>query len=165
VSKRFARLVRYALTIHTVAETEKLRRLRMAEETILEKAGVVVGVGLGIASNAVDAVKGAFTLVGEALKKSPAKKAAKKVVTKKAAKKAPTKKAAAKKATKAPTKKAVAKKAPAKTAAKKAPAKKSAAKKAPAKKAAKKAVKKASAKKAAKKPVKAPGKQRITIRR
>ena len=32
----------------------------MAEETILEKAAVAVGVGLGVASNVADAVKSAF---------------------------------------------------------------------------------------------------------
>ena len=72
----------------------------MAEETILEKAGVAVGTGLGIASNVVDVVKEAIGSVGDALKNAPAKKAAKKAVAKKAAKKAPAKKAASKKAAK-----------------------------------------------------------------
>jgi hypothetical protein len=146
MSKRFARISQYPSTIPNVALTQKLRGLKMAEETILEKAGVAVGTGLGIASNVVDVVKEAIGSVGEALKNAPAKKTAKK-----AAKKAVAKKAAKK----APAKKVVAKKSPAKKSA----AKKAATKKVPAKKAAKKAVKKAPAKKAAKKSAKTPLKQ------
>jgi hypothetical protein len=124
----------------------------MAEKTIVEQAGVVVGVGIAAASDVAGAVKTAFdaavSSVGDVLKKAPAKKAAKKAVTKKAAKRAPAK--------------AVAKKAPAKKAAKKAPAKKTAAKKTPAKKL---AAKKAPAKKAGKKSVKTPAKQAARLRR
>jgi hypothetical protein len=143
-SKRFARSIRYASTIRNCIRTQRLKELRMAEETILEKAGVAVGTGLGIAANVAEAVKAAVTSVGEALKKAPAKEAAKKAPARKAAKKAAAKRA--------PAKKAVAKKATAK--------------KAQVKKAAvKKAVKKSPAKKAAKKSLKAVGKERIFIRR
>ena len=103
----------------------------MAEETIVDKAGELVGIGLAAASDVAGAIKttigAAVTTVTEVMKKAPAKKAANKAVTKKAAKKAPAKKIAKK------------------TAAKKAPAKKSAKKQVmivPAKKAAKKSVKK-----------------------
>jgi hypothetical protein len=111
-----------------------MRGLRMAERTILEKAGVAVGFGLAAASDAAGAIKsaieGAVTAVGEVLEKAPSKEVVKKAVAKKAAKKAPAKKIAAKKAP--------AKKVPAKKAA----TKKAAAKKAPAKKAAVKMIKK-----------------------
>jgi hypothetical protein len=94
-----------------------MRGQRMAERTILEKAGVAVGFGLAAASDAAGAIKsaieGAVTAVGDVLEKAPSKKVAKKAVAKKAAKKTPAKKIAAKKA---PVKKAAAKKAPAKKA-------------------------------------------------
>jgi hypothetical protein len=114
----------------------------MAERTIVEKAGLAVGVGIAAASDVADAIKtavsGAVTAVGEVLKKAPVKKAVKKLVTKKAPAKKSVKKAAAKK----PAQKAPAKKAAKKAAVKKAPAKKTAKKAVPAKKSAKKSVKK-----------------------
>jgi len=108
----------------------------MAGKTIVDKAGLAVGIGIAAASDVAGAIKTAFdaavTTVGGVLKKAPAKQAAKKAVTKKAAKKA--------------TKTAVVKK----TAAKKT---------------VKKAVKKVPAKKTAKKSVKTPGKQAGRVQR
>jgi hypothetical protein len=111
----------------------------MAEETILEKAGVAVGVGLGVASNMADAVKSVFgsavDIVAEALHKAPEVKVPAKLVA------APAKKAAKKTLAKKPLQKAVAKKTPPKTVVKKAVKKaatKSTAKKGATKKAAKK---------------------------
>jgi hypothetical protein len=96
--------------------------VRMAEKTIVEKAGETVGFGMAMASDVAGTIKTAFdtavTTVTEVLKKAPAKKAATKVAKKSATKKAPAKKVAKKAAVKAPAKKA-AKKAPAKKVAKK----------------------------------------------
>jgi hypothetical protein len=132
---------RNATTIRNYKSTQRLRGLKMADETMVEKAGVVVGVGLAAASDVSGAIKTAFdtvvTAATKVLKKAPAKKTAKKAVANRAAKKAPAKK----------------------TAAKKSPAKKTAAKESTAKKAAKKAVKTVPAKKAAKKSVKKPAKK------
>jgi hypothetical protein len=114
----------------------------MAERTIVEKAGMAVGVGIAAASDVADAIKtafsGAVTAVGEVLKKAPVKKAVKKAATKKAPAKKSIKKAAAKKA----AQKAPAKKAAKKTAVKKAPAKKTAKKVVPTKKSAERSGKK-----------------------
>jgi len=106
--------------------------LKMADETIGEKAGFAVGFGIAAAQDAVGAIKSAFTgssnkHAEKAVKNPPTQKA----VAKKAVKKAPAKKPAVKKASakKAAGKKTTAKKSPAKTAAKKSvkmPAKKAA---------------------------------------
>ena len=108
----------------------KTAGLRMAEKTIVDKAGETVGIGIEMASDGAGAIKtavgAAVTSVGEVLKKEPAKKTEKKNLPKKAAQKTPAKKAG----------------------------KRAAAKKTPAKKAAKKAIKKTTPKKAAKKSVK-----------
>jgi hypothetical protein len=58
--------------------------MKMAEKSILEKAGETVGIGIAMASDVAGSVKAAITSVGEVLKKAPAKKAAKKAVAKKA---------------------------------------------------------------------------------
>jgi hypothetical protein len=114
----------------------------MAERTIVEKAGVAVGLGIAAATEVADAIKtgvsGAVNAVGEVLKKAHVKKAVKESATKKAPAKKSIKKAAAKK----PAQKAPAKKAAKKAAVKKAPAKKTAKNAEPAKKSAKKSVKK-----------------------
>ncbi len=93
----------------------------MAENTIVDKAGATVGVGIAMASDVAGAIKtaigGAMTAMSDVLKNEPAKKTAAKKPAKKSAAKKAVKKASAKKA---------AKKAPAKKAAKKAPAKKGA---------------------------------------
>jgi hypothetical protein len=107
----------------------------MAEKTIVDKAGLAVGIGIAAASDVAGAIKTAFdaavTTVGGVLK-APSKKAAKKAVTKKAAKKA---------------------------------TRKTESRKASAKKAVKRAAKKVAAKKVAKKSVKTPGKQGGRVRR
>ena len=112
--------------------------MRMAEETIVEKAGFAVGMGLEAATDAAGAIKAAIdtavTAVTGTLTKAPA---AKKAVAKKAAKKAPAKNAATKKAGEKAAAKKTVQKAPAKKAAPKAPAKKAPAKKTSAKKAVK----------------------------
>jgi hypothetical protein len=112
--------------------TPRLRDLRVAEKTLVEKAGEAVGFGIAMAEDVAGTVKTAFgaavTTVTEVLKKAPARKA-------------PAKKTARKTPAKDASKKAMVKKAVKKSPAKKI-AKKAAAKTAPAKKAAKKAVKK-----------------------
>jgi len=99
----------------------------MAENTIVDKAGEAVGVGIAMASDVAGAVKTAFdaavTTVTAVLKKAPAKrvaaqKALKKAPVKKAAKKAAPEKAAKKMPAKKVSKKAIAKKMPAKKTAK-----------------------------------------------
>jgi hypothetical protein len=85
--------------------------MRMAEKTIVEKAGETIGVGIAMASDVAGAIKSAVTAATAVMKNAPAKKtvkaAARKAVTKKAAKKAPAKKVAEKaSAKKTPTKKA-----------------------------------------------------------
>jgi hypothetical protein len=132
-------------TIRDCVGTERSRKLKMAEKTIVEKAGEAVGFGIAMAEDLAGRVKtavgGAVTTVTESLNTAPAKsgvankstqkappKKAVKAVTKKAAKKASLKETVKKAVKKAPTKKV---------------AKKVAVKKAPAKKAAKKSVKKA----------------------
>jgi hypothetical protein len=96
---------------------------KMANKTFVEKAAEKVGYGLAMAEDVAGTVKAAIGSVGEALKKSPARKEAKKAV-KKATGTTPTKKAAKKSAAKkAPAKKAPAKKAAPKKAAKKLPKK------------------------------------------
>jgi hypothetical protein len=108
----------------------RLRGLRMAKKTVVEKAGETVGIGIEMASDVAGSIKtafdGAVTAMTAVLKSEPAKKAAKKAakksVAKKASKKAPAKKIA---------KKAAAKKTVAKRGAKKSvkkPAKKAGAK-------------------------------------
>jgi predicted lipoprotein with Yx(FWY)xxD motif len=138
--KRIESLRRSASKILIGIPKHRLRGIRMAEKTTLEKVGVTVGTGLGMASNAVEAVKTAFTSVTDVLTKSSTKKAVKgaekKAVPKKAAKKTPPKKAA---------KKSAAKKAPKKKSAVKSAVKKSAKKIAP-KKIAMKSAKKAARK-------------------
>ncbi|MBV8630636.1 MAG: hypothetical protein JOZ83_06910 [Silvibacterium sp.] len=127
----------------------RLRGLRMAEKTIVEKAAEKVGYGMAMAEDVAGAVKTAVgtavTTVTDVLSKaptekapakkavqgSPAEKAPKKTVAKKPAKAASPKKAAEKVAeknavTKKSTKKASAKKVVKKTSAKKAPGKKAA---------------------------------------
>jgi len=103
----------------------------MAEETMIEKAGFAVGMGLEAASEAAGAVKtaidSAVTMVTGALKKAPTKKAMKTSVKKAAVEK--------------PAKKAPAKNTSRKTAGKKVSAKKMPAKKTPVKKAATKSAK------------------------
>ena len=126
----------------TACKTQRLRDLRMAEKTMVEKAGEAVGFGIAMAEDVAGAVKtavgAAVATVTGVLKKAPATKApvkqvAKKATAKKAAKKIPATKAIKKSVTKTAAKKLTAKKA----------AKKVAAKKTPAKKAVKKTVKKA----------------------
>jgi hypothetical protein len=128
---------RLTCTIRNCERTQRLRDLKMAEKTIVERAAEAVGYGIAMAEDVAGSVKtavgAAVTTVTGVLTKTPAKKAAaKKTVAKKTAKKASPKKA---------TKKAVTKKAAKKTPTKKV-VKKVAAKKTPAKKAAKKTVKK-----------------------
>jgi hypothetical protein len=98
----------------------RLRGLRMAEKTIVEKAAEKVGYGLAMAEDVAGSVKtavgAAMTTVTKVLKKAPPRKAAKKVAKKAVAHPA---------AKKWPVKNAVKN-----TAAKESPAKKTAAKKA-----------------------------------
>jgi hypothetical protein len=108
----------------TACETQRLRGLRMAEKTMVEKAGEAVGFGIAMAEDVAGAVK---TAVGAAVatvfkkasatkapvtqvaKKVPAKKVKKAV--RKAVKKAPATKAIKKSLTKMAGKKSTAKKA------------------------------------------------------
>jgi hypothetical protein len=95
-------------TIRNCERTQRLRDLKMAEKTIVEKAAEAVGYGIAMAEDVAGSVKtavgAAVTTVTGVLTKTPAKKvAAKKTVAKEAAQKASPKKAA---------KKAVTKKAP-----------------------------------------------------
>lgn len=132
--------------------THRLRDLKMAGKTILEKAGEAIGFGMAMAEDVAGTVKaavgGAVSTVTDGLKKAPEMK----LPARKTASKAPAKKVAKK----AVAKKAV-KKVPAKKVVKKVMTKK-AVKKTPAKKATKKAVKK-TATKAAKKAVKKSGRR------
>jgi len=120
----------------TAHEHKDLRDLRMADKTMVEKAGEAVGFGMAMAEDVAGAVKtavgAAVTTVTEVLKRSPAKKAP----AKNTARKTPARQA---------TKKAVVRKAVKKTPAKKI-AKKAAVKKTTAKKASKKAIEKAAKK-------------------
>jgi 3-dehydroquinate synthetase len=107
----------------------RIEGLRMAEKSIVEKAGEAVGYGMAMASDVAGSIKTAFdaavSTVGDVLKKAPAKQSEKKAVAKKkAAKKSAAKKSAGKKtpAKKAAVKESPAKKSPAKKAAKKDPA-------------------------------------------
>jgi hypothetical protein len=118
-----------------------LRDLKMAEKTVVEKAGAAVGFGIAMAEDLAGAVKtavgAAVTTVTEVLKAAPATN----VVGKQSASKAPAKKAAkavTKKAAKKASPKNAAKKTAAKKTVKKAPARKVAVKKAPVKKSVKK---------------------------
>jgi hypothetical protein len=92
--------------------------LKMADETIGEKAGFAVGFGIAAAEDAVGAIKSAFDSAVAAVMGS-SKKTAEKAVKKASAKKAIAKKAAKKAVVKEAVKKAPAKKSPAKKAAKK----------------------------------------------
>ena len=122
-----------SLQFVTACKTQRLRGQRMAEKTMVEKAGEAVGFGIAMAEDVAGVVKtavgAAVTTVTGVLKKAPTKKTpvkqvAKKAHAKKAAKKAPAPKAVKKRVPKTAGKKSIAKKVTKNVAAKKMPARK-----------------------------------------
>src|SRR5271168_1968528 len=77
--KRVTRLRRNPSTICNCSLTQGLGDLRMAEKTLLEKAGAAVGFGMAMAEDVAGTVKTAVgvavTTVTDVLKTAPAKKA------------------------------------------------------------------------------------------
>ena len=106
--KRLVRLLQYVSTIRACVRIQ-IERLRMAEKTIVDKAGKTVGIGIAMASDVAGAIKtaigSALTTMTEVLKKEPVKGAAKKTATKKAGKKTALTKAGKKTVTKKAAKK------------------------------------------------------------